>query len=122
MRKGLQRQGCLRSGSHGEACGAGVGGEPGPGGGGGVAGPPAIDPRILVALWLYATLEGVGSARALERLCEEHHAYRWICGGVGVNHHTLSDFRVVHVEFLDQLLTQSVAALLASGTGRLNRG
>ena len=87
----------------------------------GVAGHPAIDPRILVALWLYATLEGVGSARALERLCEEHNAYRWICGGVGVNHHTLSDFRVVHVEFLDQLLTQSVAALLASGTVRMNR-
>ena len=87
----------------------------------GVAGHPAIDPRILVALWLYATLEGVGSARALERLCEEHHAYRWICGGVGVNHHTLSDFRVVHVEFLDGLLTQSVAALLASGTVRMNR-
>ena len=87
----------------------------------GVAGRPAIDPRILVALWLYATLEGVGSARALERLCEEHNAYRWICGGVGVNHHTLSDFRVAHVEFLDGLLTQSVAALLASGTVRLNR-
>jgi len=87
----------------------------------GGAGRPAIDPRILVALWLHATLEGVGSARALERLCEEHNAYRWICGGVGVNHHTLSDFRVVHVEFLDQLLTQSVAALLASGTVRLNR-
>ena len=87
----------------------------------GAAGHPAIDPRILVALWLYATLEGVGSARALERLCEEHNAYRWMCGGVGVNHHTLSDFRVAHVEFLDQLLTDSVAALLASGTMRMNR-
>jgi len=87
----------------------------------GVAGHPAIDPRILVALWLYATLEGVGSARALERLCEAHDAYRWICGGVGVNHHTLSDFRVAQVEFLDRLLTQSVAALLASGTMRMNR-
>jgi transposase len=87
----------------------------------GVAGHPAIDPPILVALWLYATLEGVGSARALERLCEEHNAYRWICGGVGVNHHTLSDFRVAHVEFLDRLLTQSVAALLASGAVRMNR-
>jgi transposase len=86
----------------------------------GVAGHPAIDPRILMALWLYATLEGVGSARALDRLCEEHNAYRWIRGGVGVNHHTLSDFRVAHVEFLDRLLTESVAALLASGTVRMN--
>jgi transposase len=87
----------------------------------GEAGRPAIDPAILVALWLFATLEGVGSARALERLCEEHNAYRWICGGVGVNHHTLSDFRVAHVEILDRLLTGSVAALLASGTMRMNR-
>ena len=52
----------------------------------GRAGRPAIDPAILVALWLYATLEGVGSARALERLCEEHHAYRWILGGVTVTY------------------------------------
>jgi transposase len=77
----------------------------------GRAGAPAIDPRILVALWLYATLEGVGSARALERLCQEHHAYRWLCGGVGVNHHTLSDFRCGHGEKLDRLLSESVAAL-----------
>ena len=40
----------------------------------GRAGRPAIDPVILVALWLYATIEGIGSARALARLCLEHHA------------------------------------------------
>ena len=61
----------------------------------------AIDPRLCVALWLYATLEGVGSARALAWLCSHHHAFRWLCGGVSVNHHTLSDFRVGHVEVLD---------------------
>lgn len=49
---------------------------------------------ILVALWLYAALDGVGSAREPARLCEQHHAYRWLCGGVGTDHHTLSDFRV----------------------------
>jgi len=48
----------------------------------GHTGRPAIDPAILVALWIYATSEGVGSARALERLCEAHDAYRWICGRV----------------------------------------
>lgn len=84
-------------------------------------GRPPIDPQILMALWLYATLEGVGSARALERLCDEHNAYRWICGGVSVNHHTLSDFRVTHVNFLDELLTRSVAALMMQGAVTLNR-
>ena len=87
----------------------------------GRAGRPAIDRKILVALWLYGTIEGVGSARALERLCREHVAYEWICGGVGVNYHTLSDFRVRHGEVLDELLTQSVAALLREGLVRLKR-
>lgn len=87
----------------------------------GGAGRPPADPRILVALWLYATLEGVGSARALARLCEAHDAYRWICGGVSVNYHTLADFRVAHVEALDELLTQSVATLMASGAVTMER-
>ena len=87
----------------------------------GHAGRPAIDPAILMALWLYATLEGVGSARALARLCEEHDAYRWLCGGVSVNYHTLAEFRVDHPEVLDGLLTTSVAALLAEGLVELTR-
>jgi len=46
-----------------------------------------IDPKILMALWLYATIDGVGSARKLDVLCKHHHAYRWLCGGVSVNYH-----------------------------------
>lgn len=87
----------------------------------GAAGRPAIDPRILVGLWLYATSEGVGSARELERLCEFHAAYRWLCGGVSVNHHTLSDFRVGHEQALDELMTQILGALMSDGLLRLRR-
>src|SRR4029450_4437951 len=75
--------------------------------------PPS--PRLLLALWLYAVSEGVGSARALARLCEHHDAYRWLCGGVSMNYHGLSDFRVAHPELLDQLLIDNVAALSAAG-------
>src|SRR3982751_4862586 len=74
-------------------------------------GRPAIDPRILTAVWLYATLEGVGSARALDWLCENHNAFRWLAGGVSLNYHTLADFRVAEVDFLDRVLTHSVAVL-----------
>lgn len=81
----------------------------------------AIDPRLCVALWLYATLEGVGSARALAGLCSQHNAFRWLCGGVSVNHHTLSDFRVGHLDLLDRLLTHSVAVLREQGLVDLNR-
>lgn len=87
----------------------------------GRAGRSAIDPRILMALWLYATVDGMGSAREIERLTEAHDAYRWICGGVNVNHHTLSDFRCARVELLDELLTDSVAVLVDKGLVKLER-
>jgi transposase len=74
-------------------------------------GHPATSPRLLLALWLVATSDGVGSARALERLCEHHDVYRWLCGGVSVNYHTLSDFRVGNADLLDRLLAEHLAAL-----------
>lgn len=80
-----------------------------------VAGRPTPDPKIQLALWLYATIEGVGSARALARLCEHHAAYRWICGRVPVNYHGLSDFRLAAGAVLDRILSESVAALMAEG-------
>jgi len=85
------------------------------------AGRPATDPRILLALWIYATSQGVGSARRLEQLCVEHAAYRWICGGVNTNYHTLSDFRNLGSEFLNQLLTQSVGVLTHAKLVKLER-
>jgi transposase len=78
-------------------------------------GHPTITPRLLLALWLYATSQGVGSARALARLCESHDAYRWLCGGVSVNHHTLGDFRVDCADVLDRLLSQQLASLADIG-------
>jgi transposase len=81
----------------------------------GEAGRPAADPAVLLSLWLYATIEGVGSARELERLAQSDAAYRWLAGGVPLNHHGLADFRVENVEALDRLLTQSVTALIAEG-------
>jgi transposase len=81
----------------------------------GEPGRPPPDPAVLLALWLYATIEGVGSARQLERLARHDPAYRWIAGGVPLNYHGLADFRVAHVEVLDRLLTESVTALIAEG-------
>jgi transposase len=78
----------------------------------GRVGRDATDPRLLIALWLYATTRGVGSARELERLCQDHRGYRWLCGGVSVNHHTLSDFRVGHADALDKLFSQLLAKLI----------
>ena len=79
------------------------------------AGRTATAPEVLVALWLMATLDGIGSARELERRCERDSRYRWICGGVNVNYHTLSDFRSRQAPFLEKLLVDSVAALMHQG-------
>jgi len=87
----------------------------------GQAGRPAIDPAILLSLWTYATLEAVGSARAIERLCEGHDAYRWICGGVSVSYRTLALFRVEHEEQLEALLTESVVQLIEAGLVEMKR-
>ena len=87
----------------------------------GSPGRPPIDPKILLSVWLQGTLDGVGSARELERLCRYHVVYQWICGGVSVNYHTLSDFRSLSENLLDDLLTQSVAVLISEGVVDLKR-
>ena len=81
----------------------------------GTPGSPATDPKILVAVWIYATTQGETSARQVATLCVEHLAYMWLCGGVTMNHHTLSDFRVNHEEALDRLFTQIVQRLAKAG-------
>ncbi len=78
-------------------------------------GRPPPDPRVILALWLYACVEGVGSARALERLTEEHHGFMWLRGGVPANYHLLSDFRRDSAAVVDRLLSEGVAALASQG-------
>ena len=87
----------------------------------GNAGRPAIDPKILLAIWLFATTKSIGSARLIEEYCREHLAFQWLCGGVSVNYHSISDFRSDHGDQLDNLLTQSVAILARSGSISLER-
>lgn len=87
----------------------------------GMAGRDATDPRLLVALWLYAAIRGIGSARELARRCEESAPFRWLCGGVGVNHRLLSDFRTDHGGALDELFTQVIASLVDKDVVKVSR-
>lgn len=86
----------------------------------GHGGQPANDPRVLLALWLFAFSQGVTSARKLDRLCVEHLAYIWLCGGVSMNYHTLADFRVDHAVALDDLFTQVLGRLQHAGLVELD--
>jgi transposase len=87
----------------------------------GGVGRSAIAPEILFALWLYATLDGLGNGREMARRVMTHDAYRWISGGIQVNYHSLTDFRVEHAKVLDERLSTSVAALMVSGAVKLGR-
>jgi transposase len=90
----------------------------------GQAGRDATDPRLLVSLWLYGCIKGIGSARELARRCSQEEGSRpflWLCGGVSVNHHLLSDFRVDHAEALDGLFTQVLASLVDKGLVKVRR-
>lgn len=84
-------------------------------------GRPATSPKVLLTLWLYATTEQIGSARRLAGLCERDDVYRWICGGVPINYHMLSDFRVLHKAALDTLMTDILAAMMSEGLVTLKR-
>ena len=87
----------------------------------GIAGRDATDPRLLVGLWLYGCVRGIGSARELARRCQESAPFRWMCGGVGVNHRLLSDFRTDHGEALDDLFTQVLVTLVDKDLVRVSR-
>jgi len=87
----------------------------------GVAGRDATDPKLLVALWLYACVRGIGSAHELARQCQENTAFLWLLGGVTVNHRLLSDFRTDHGSALDQLFTQVIASLVDQGVVKVSR-
>ena len=81
----------------------------------------ATDPRLLVALWLYAATRGVAGGRELARLCQESDPYRWLCGSVSVNYHMLNDFRVEHEAALKGLLTQMLAVLIRGELVKVQR-
>ena len=87
----------------------------------GQAGRDATDPRLLVGLWLYGCTRGIGSARELARRCAESAPFRWLCGGVTVNHRLLSDFRIDHAAALDELFTQVLATLVDKKLVRVSR-
>ena len=80
-----------------------------------VASPAFVEPALMIALWMWATAKGVGSVRQLEKLCAEQLAYRWLCGGVQIDHQTLREFRFMHGDALDSLLARGLVALVEEG-------
>lgn len=71
-----------------------------------------ISVRMLLTLWLYATAQGVTTARELERRLQKDVAFRWIAGGERVGRTKLAQFRVEHRDALDKVMTDVLATLM----------
>jgi transposase len=84
-------------------------------------GRPANDVRVMVGLWLWAAVNNVARGRVLERLCQRDVTFRWMCGGLGMNYHTLNDFRVGHQGALDELFTATLGRLMHGGLVTVTR-
>ncbi len=67
--------------------------------------------ELLFALWLWATCEGVASARELAQKCTRDLPYQWLCGGRPVNYHSLADFYADHGPALHARFVEHIAAL-----------
>lgn len=81
----------------------------------------ACDPRVLIALWLYALSRGVREARALDEWSQYEPGCQWLLGLERINYHTLSDFVTEHAAALDQLFVQVLQVLMAAGAADLER-
>ena len=78
-------------------------------------GRPAIDPQLLISLWVYAYSRGIGAAREVARRCQYDPAFQWLTGLEEVNYHTLADFRVEKAGELDELFSELLGVLSAKG-------
>ena len=88
----------------------------------GVAGREPVDPQLLISLWIYGYSEKIGSAREIERRCQQlHPGFGWLTGLTVINHHTLSDFRTEHGEALEQLFVEVLGVLSQAGVVSLER-
>jgi len=87
----------------------------------GTAGRPGTDPRLLIAIWLYAYSRGIGSAREVSRQMEWEPGFRWLAALEVINHHTLSDFRVAHQAALERLFGEVLGLFEHEGWIRLER-
>lgn len=81
----------------------------------GHVGRPAIDPKILVSLWLYATIEGIGAASVIAQRVKDSLSYKWLCGDVPVEVRTISQFRADNGDLFEDILIQGIVILQKSG-------
>jgi transposase len=87
----------------------------------GRAGRDPCDPRVMIALWLYALSRGVREARTLDAWSQYEPGCQWLLGLGRINYHTLSDFVAERAAALDDLFVQVLHVLMEAGAADLER-
>jgi len=82
---------------------------------------PPYDPKMMVALLLWAYAHGLRSSRAIETACRDSVPFRVIVGGLRVDHVTICRFRSGHEQALADLHVQVLGLLGRAGMVRLGR-
>jgi len=78
-------------------------------------GAAAHDPKMMVALLLYAYCLGVRSSRQIERACHVDVGFRVVCANQAPDHSTISRFRQRHEEALKTIFGASLRLCAQAG-------
>ncbi|MBT2514334.1 transposase [Arthrobacter sp. ISL-30] len=84
----------------------------------GGAGAAGYDPRMLLALLMYAYCRGVRSSRQIERLCSTDVAFRVLCAQDGPDHCTIARFRSDCQDAFEDLFAQVLLVAARAGLAR----
>jgi len=84
-------------------------------------GQPPYDPRLMTKLLVYGYCTGVFSSRRIQRRLQEDIPFKVLAAGNEPDFRTISDFRKIHIETLQNLFEQVLAMALECGAIKLGR-
>jgi transposase len=84
-------------------------------------GQPAYDPRLMTKLLVYGYCTGVFSSRRIQKRLQEDIPFKVLAAGNEPDFRTISDFRKIHIETLQNLFEQVLAMALECGAIKLGR-
>ena len=84
-------------------------------------GQPPYDPRLMTKLLVYGYCTGVFSSRRIQKRMQEDIPFKVLAAGNEPDFRTISDFRKIHIETLQNLFEQILAMALECGAIKLGR-
>ncbi len=84
-------------------------------------GQPPYDPSLMTKLLVYGYCTGVFSSRRMQKRLQEDVPFKVLAAGNQPDFRTISDFRKIHIETLQNLFEQVLAMALECGAIKLGR-